>query len=109
MGVLDARGRGQPEAAAPLALGRQSVAGGPRTRRTNSDDAGIDSAARTTSQHAAVGEEGNSSTSELPVFFDLSSVEQRGGASRRRPRGSPGHAWEKVGEGDVPTLFHGGP
>ena len=71
---------------APLALGHPSVASSLQTRRTGSDDSGVDSGACTASQHAAIGEEGEAATAKLAVSRDLSGERRSGGGARRRRR-----------------------
>ena len=75
-----------PLAAAPLHLGRRSVDGGVRTRRPEEAHSGGDSGVPRASQHATLGEDGEETTTELPVGFDSSGEERSGGGARRRRR-----------------------
>ena len=91
---------------APLALGRRSVAGSLRTRRTGSDDSGVDSGARTAFRHADLGERGEATTAHPAMSVDPGKEARCGEGARRRRRGSrPSRERERKGEGYSAGAF----
>ena len=85
VGAADARGRGLPEGGVDAARGSLER----RRRRANASPAcgydGVDSGQRAAFRQAALGEEREDATTELPAAVDLSTEGRCGGGARRRP------------------------